>query len=102
MPGTGTGLLVRKDGAASNAVYTVKVVDQNGDPVKGATVAFCTDAVCRNSSRTDSGGVTSMALEPGKYHINVIDAPDGYACPDEAGIYIGPEAGETTLTITKE
>ena len=102
MPGTGTGLLVRKDGAASNAVYTVKVVDQNGDPVKGATVAFCTDAVCRNSSRTDSGGVTSMALEPGKYHINVIDAPDGYACPDEAGISIGPEAGETTLTITKE
>ena len=96
-------LVGRKTAAAASPVtYTAKVADQHGDPVPGARVAFCTDETCRNSEGTDANGVTSMTLAPAKYHLKVIDAPDGYDWPSDTDVYVGPEVGEGLLRITKK
>lgn len=81
--------------------YAVRVVDQNGDPVPGASVIFCSDSECV-PEKTDENGVAVFHGEAGRYHIQVVDAPDEYDYPDESDDYIGPESGEVTLTITKE
>ena len=86
---------------AGENTYTVRVVDQTGEPVPGATVAFCTDVACRNSKETDDEGVTTMTISPAEYHINVIFGPDGYDFSG-AEAYIGPDSGEAVLTVRKE
>lgn len=80
--------------------YTVTVVDQNGDPVPGASVGFCLETGCVPVD-TDDNGVATFHGAPNRYHIQVVDAPDEYDYPDESDVYIGPESGEVTLTITK-
>ena len=83
------------------AVYTVRVVDQNGDPVPEAAVGFCIEEGCRPVP-CDEDGVAVYSGEPQRFHIKVIDAPDGYDYPDDTDTYIGPDSGSVTLTITKE
>lgn len=87
--------------AADKPVYSVTVSDQNGDPVPEAAVGFCLDTGCV-PVETDENGVAAFTGAPGRYHIQVVDAPDGYDYPDDTDIYIGPESGAVTLTITKE
>lgn len=81
--------------------YTVRVVDQNGDPVPEAAVIFCLDTGCV-PVETDENGVAIYSGAPARYHIQVVDAPDEYDYPDDTDTYIGPESGEMTLVITKE
>ena len=102
--GSGTGIINgsgKLGKQAEKAVYTVRVTDQNGDPVPGVILGFCTDEACRNSSRTDENGAVSMALAQDRYHLRFIDGPDGYTWPDETNTYIGPASGEAVLTVTK-
>ena len=81
--------------------YTVRVVDQNGDPVPEAAVGFCLDTGCI-PVETDENGVAVYSGAPARYHIQVVDAPDEYDYPDDTDFYLGPESGEMTLVITKE
>ena len=87
--------------AVPAVTYTAKVVDQNGDPVPDVLVAFCTKVACWNSDGTDEQGIASMTLQPAAYHLQVISAPEGYDWPNDTEIYVGPEAGEGILEITK-
>ena len=89
------------EGDAATPAYTVAVVDQNGDPVPEAAVGFCLDSGCV-PVETDENGVATYNGAPDRYHIKVVDAPDAYDYPDDTDVYIGPEAGSATLTITKE
>ena len=115
-PNTNKELFVRRDntllnpGSASTKkdaskedkpAYTVRVVDQNGDPVPEAAVGFCLDTGCI-PVETDENGVAVYSGAPNRYHIRVVDAPDEYDYPDDTDTYIGPESGEITLVITKE
>ena len=81
--------------------YTVRVVDQNGDPVPEAAVGFCLDTGCV-PVETDENGIAVYSGAPARYHIKVVDAPDEYDYPDDTDFYLGPESGEFTLIITKE
>ena len=99
-------LLERKTAEIQEAVedkpsYAVTVLDQNGDPVPGASVGFCLDTGCV-PVESDENGVATYNGAPNRYHIQVVDAPDGYDYPDDTDAYIGPESGEATLTITKK
>ena len=85
---------------SDEVTYTVYVVDQNGDPVPEPAVGFCIDTACR-PVEGDEEGVVVLTSSPQKYHIKVIDAPDGYDFPDDTDIEIGPEEGSETLVITK-
>ena len=82
--------------------YAVRVTDPEGNPVAGVVIGFCTDQACRNGSPTDENGRTAITLGPDRYHLMVIDVPDGYAFPGETNVFIGPDSGEAVLTIMRE
>lgn len=80
------------------AVYTVKVVDEEGNPVVGAMVQVCTDESCLVPAKTDDAGVATFGpAAEGAYHANFLPSvPAGYEA--DAEVFYFAE-GETELTI---
>ena len=82
------------------AVYTVTVVDQNGDPVPGVRMNFCTDLVC-DLAVTDREGKIIYQGSPYSYHVNVLSVPKGYRYEPDGELYTGEKSGSLTVTIMK-
>lgn len=80
--------------------YVVKVVDQNGDAVPGASVQFCTDKQC-NLSKTDDKGVATFTGDPYAYEAHVLKAPEGYSCEGSETVTFDSKGGEVTIAVTK-
>ena len=81
--------------------YTVSFVDQNGDPVPGCIINFCTDEACQPCF-ADANGVAVFTGSPYPYHLQVIRVPQGYDF-DTAQEFTAPVAGgEMTFTVTKQ
>lgn len=77
--------------------YTIKVVDESGNPVAGVMVQLCKDSCV--PKMTDANGVavfTVKELEDG-YKANVAKAPEGYTYED-GDVYFEDEV-EVTLTL---
>lgn len=90
------------EGETSEAAeYIVNVVDQNGDPVPGAYVNFCTDTACMPSV-SDESGVITFSGEPYAYHLQILKVPEGYSFDKDFETYTDEVPGETTITITKD
>lgn len=85
----------------AEAVYTVRVVDQNGDPVPGCIVNFCSDTACM-PVMTGDDGAASFAGAPYAYHLQVIRVPAGYAFDTSKEYYANPRGGEIALTAEKQ
>ena len=85
----------------TEAVYTIYVVDQNGDPVAGAAVNICTDETCA-PMKTDEEGMIVYTGEPYAYHLQVLKVPEGYSFDKEMEIYTEAETSEITIEIVKE
>ena len=61
----------------NTVLYTIKVVDEAGNPVAAATIAQICDDVCVPVKLTD--GVGEKNLEPNEnYHVNLTVMPEGY------------------------
>ena len=95
-------LTVKKD-ADSKVTYTVKVVDQNGDPVVGAEVQLCyKDSVCLVGVNTDENGEMTNKLDAGyEVLVKLVTLPDGYTAPtpDASGYHATIAANKTAITI---
>ena len=98
------------DGAASDAdarnasgvsEYTVRFVDQNGEPVPGCIVNFCTDEACMPVT-ADENGVAAFSGEPYAYHLQVIRVPAGYEFDTTQEVYAEEAGGELSFTVTKK
>lgn len=76
-------------------VYTVKVVDENGDPVVGAMVQICQDTCYPGV--TNEEGVAQYTVAEADYKVSFLSMPEGYTCDEEAFYF---EDGATELTIT--
>ncbi len=88
--------------AASDAgaeVYRVIVRDEDGGPVEGVKVQFCSDSDCRFAN-TDASGVAVFDGEPGVYTVHILKAPEGYA-GDETEYRTGETWGDLTVTLKK-
>ena len=69
---------VKNDGGA----YRVIVRDRDGNPVEGAVIQLCDDAVCAFQT-TDAEGVATFNVEAQKvYDVHVLQAPEGYAADE--------------------
>ena len=86
-------------GAAS--AYIVNLVDQNGDPVPGGYVNFCTDDTCQ-IAKADENGVITFEGEPNVYHVQVVKVPEGYSFDKDLEAYTGETPGEMTIEITRD
>ena len=78
--------------APASVVYTMRVADQNGQPVPGATVKFCSDFSCQ-LLRTGDDGTVSVTAEPDVYHVSLLAVPEGYGIPDGGEKSTGPVSG---------
>ena len=58
--------------------YKVIVKDENGDPVEGATVQFCSDTDC-TLQETGADGIAAFDSPAGSYTAHILMVPDGYS-----------------------
>jgi len=91
------------DTPAENALqaYIIHVVDQDNNPVEEVNVNFCTDTAC-TPQETDETGTITYKGEPNKYHVQIIDVPEGYSYDENYDMYTTPVYGEWTLRIRKD
>ncbi len=89
-------------------LYTIKVVDQNGDAVVGAYVQMCIGGeggVCVAFRQpTDENGEATMRIKFDNYEANFTgDLPDGYTYDGGYVAFSGDEIGgfNVTLEVTK-
>ena len=85
----------------TEATYTVRVIDQNGDPVPGAYLNFCTDDSCM-LTQADENGVITFVGEPMIYHLQILMLPDGYSFDPAFEAYTGLHTSEMTVTVHKD
>lgn len=88
-------------GTSSEVTYTVKYVDQNGQPVAGVTCQVCDDTTCA-TYQSDENGVCEFTLPPYAYEIHTLKIPEGYE-GDTTTITTAPaEGGELTIELEKK
>lgn len=86
--------------AALPQAYLLHVVDQNGAPVPGVFVTFCTDTACI-MQQSDESGTVSFDGAPDVYHVQLIKVPDGYSFDPAFELYTTRTYGEWLLRIQK-
>ena len=81
--------------------YTVHVLDQDGNPVEGVMVNFCTDVSCV-PKESDEDALITFTDAPDAYHVTIVDAPDGYSWDEDYEMYTAREYGEWVLRVRKD
>ena len=79
--------------------YIIYAEDEEQNPIADVTFGFCTDTACRYVT-TDEDGKAVFKGEPTKYHIQIIDVPDGYTDELEE-TYTEPYDQTLYLMVTK-
>lgn len=76
--------------------YTVRVVDESGNPVTGGMIQFCLDSCI--PCVLDAQGCATMKLTPANYKVSFTMLPTGYVlAEDKTEFYF--ESGSYELTI---
>lgn len=81
--------------------YILHIIDQNGAPVPGVIVNFCTDTAC-TAQKSDESGTIAFAGEPDIYHVQLLKAPSGFSFDSDFDMYTGKTYGEWVLRIRKD
>ena len=81
--------------------YLLHVVDQNGDPVPGVLVSFCTDTTC-SMAQSDGNGTVSFDGAPDVYHIQLLKVPEGCSFDPGFELYTERTYGEWVIRIRKD
>ena len=80
--------------------YTVKVVDESGNPIADALVQMCSDTCF--PSKTDASGVATFDLAEAEYKVSFLTLPAGYThAGTEENYYFDGDATELTITLKK-
>ena len=98
--GTAPATTEAAQGESAMSTYTVTFVDQNGDPVPGCIINFCTDETCVPTV-ADENGVATFEGAPYAYHLQVIKVPAGYEFDTTQEFYAEEAGGELSFTVTK-
>ncbi len=93
--GEGNAASEAAEKAAVDGSYVVLCVNEDGEPVSGASVQFCTDSIC-TLAETDGRGLAVFPAEPGEYTVHLVKPPAGYAADGTEYEFPGES---TVLTI---
>ena len=83
--------------AEGMAVYTVKVVDEGGNPIAGAMVQMCKDSCVPGV--TDAQGVASFTLAEDDYKASMLTMPAGFEYAEETDAYYFENGYELTIVL---
>lgn len=84
--------------AEGMAAYTIKVVDEGGNPVAGAMVQMCKDSCVPGI--TDAEGKASFTLPEDDYKASMLTMPEGYEYAEETDAYYFEDgAYEVTIVL---
>lgn len=86
---------------AEKGSYTLHVIDQNGEPVPGVMVNFCTEQNCTMAAG-DENGVVTFDGEKADYHVQVLKVPEGYSIDPEFEMQTGNQYGEWIVIVRKD
>ena len=87
--------------AVTEAEYTVRYVDQDGNAVAGVLLQVCNDETCQVFA-SDEKGVCAFTLEPYAWELHTLRIPAGYT-GDTTTITVAPvEGGELVFTLTRQ
>lgn len=86
--------------AAEQAVYKVTVTDQDGKPVPGCVLNFCTEEAC-TSVICGENGVAEFRGEPYAYRVQVLSLPDGYDFDGGDELFVKAAGDELSVTVTR-
>lgn len=82
---------------ANLVVYTVHIVDEEGNPVTGGMVQFCLDS-CSPVIIDENGTAVFKTAEEADYEVKFLTMPEGYTYATEEEVFHFAE-GEMVLTI---
>ncbi|MBR5960709.1 MAG: redoxin domain-containing protein [Clostridia bacterium] len=83
---------------AAKKAYVLHVKDQDGNPVPGVSVNFCTDAACTMQQSDENGLITFDGAQE-NYHVQILKAPEGYSFDKDFEMYTGKTYSEWVLHI---
>ncbi len=87
--------------AVTEAAYTVRYVDQDGNAVTGVLLQVCNDETCQVFA-SDENGVCAFTLAPYPWELHTLRIPAGYA-GDTTTITVAPvEGGEFVFSLTRQ
>lgn len=85
---------------AQGVTYTIKVVDEGGNPVAGAMVQLCSDLCLPKLTDANGLAVYENQEEKDNYKASVTNYPAGYEqLGEETEIYFGEGVYEVTITV---
>ena len=85
--------------ANENPVYTVKVVDDAGNPIAGAMVQICSDNCYPGV--TNAEGIATFSVVEDTYKVSFISIPEGYALTGDAPEFYYEDGGrDITIILT--
>ena len=87
--------------APEQKAYVIHVLDQDGNPVPGAAVNFCTDAACTMAQGGEDGVITFDGA-PENYHVQILRVPEGYSFDQAFELYTGETYGEWVLHVAND
>jgi thiol-disulfide isomerase/thioredoxin len=86
-----------RSGDSDASEYRIICLDEEGDPLEGCTVQFCSDSTCM-VAKTDRDGVAAFREPPGNYTVHLLKPPAGYA--KDSTEYTAPTTyGDLVITV---
>ena len=85
----------------TNPVYTVKIVDEGGNPIAGVMVQICQGETCLPGPMTGEDGVVTFQVEEADYKVSFLGGvPAGYDyTTEETEFYFEDGSYEVTIVL---
>ena len=80
--------------------YVLHIIDQDGAPVQGVMISFCTDTAC-TMLQSDVSGTVFFSDAPDVYHVRLLKVPAGYSFDTDFELYTEPVYSEGSVCIRK-
>ena len=80
-------------------VYTIKVVDEDNNPIGGMMVQLCKDTCMPKLTNAEGVAEFSVAEKSDDYKAGITNLPDGYIYDGDEYVYFEDGATEVTLVI---
>ena len=87
-------------GAARETSYTLSCRGEDGSPVAGVMINFCTDTACSPVLSGEDGNAVFTGA-PEEYHVQVVRVPEGWELLGETEWTAGPESRSFALRFTE-